>query len=605
MPGTPATQKPPATSGGAAGGDNFDGEGSEVEGPVSSFQSYAAEGDILAKQGEFRKAIEAYTKALNMRPTEKNCLVARSKCYLQLGDSDLALQDAEAALKEDTEFFKGMYQKAEALYAKGDFEMALVFYHRGNKLRPELDEFRLGIQKAREAIDNSIGNPRDYKFKAPANFSLDATKQQMPPPGSRTVGQMKKSARTSERSTGVVVNTMNNTKKIIPRGESASSSTPERDVKQLLGELYADKEYLEQLLNDRDFINNPNDRIFELVSDGLKYLETRTEFWRQQKPIYARRKEAAAIRSKMTSARNRQLAREQEKTKDRESPTPSPTSSPHAPHATRPAGQGPTPKASPAKVAKAGAGNGGAAAARSPIKATKPAPAAGSPAAAATLTGPPLGKKTPEDIFELINEAIQAEDPVRVLELGNVFLGMNMKAVANPQALRAQVLSLMGTAELELNHYPAAEKCYLDALAIPAIPMDTKSMTLGYLGRSYAKLKKFGLAAQYWEQKLALDTPQSDVEKAWLYHDVARCYIEQGNDAKAKLNAQSAAQYAMQSKDPRWILNTQVLLGQLFAKSDPAKARAGYETALRYANELQEENAATVISQALVGLAAA
>ena len=32
-----------------------------------------------------------------------------------------------------------------------------MFYHRGYKLRPELDEFRLGIQKAQEAIDNSIG----------------------------------------------------------------------------------------------------------------------------------------------------------------------------------------------------------------------------------------------------------------------------------------------------------------------------------------------------------------------------------------------------------------------------------------------------------------
>ena len=36
--------------------------------------------------------------------------------------------------------------------------MALVYYHRGNQSRPELDEFRLGIQKAREAIDNSIGS---------------------------------------------------------------------------------------------------------------------------------------------------------------------------------------------------------------------------------------------------------------------------------------------------------------------------------------------------------------------------------------------------------------------------------------------------------------
>lgn len=40
----------------------------------------------------------------------------------------------------------------------GDFEYALMYYHRGHKLRPELDEFRLGIQKAQEAIDNSIGS---------------------------------------------------------------------------------------------------------------------------------------------------------------------------------------------------------------------------------------------------------------------------------------------------------------------------------------------------------------------------------------------------------------------------------------------------------------
>jgi hypothetical protein len=51
-----------ATGGGGIGGGGG-GEGdSEAEGPVTSFQSYAAEGDILAKQGDYRKSIEAYTK---------------------------------------------------------------------------------------------------------------------------------------------------------------------------------------------------------------------------------------------------------------------------------------------------------------------------------------------------------------------------------------------------------------------------------------------------------------------------------------------------------------------------------------------------------------
>ena len=77
---------------------------------------------------------------------------------MKLGDADSALKDAEQSLKEGHDFVKGLFQKAEALYAMGDFEFALVHYHRGNKLRPELNEFRLGIQKAREAIDNSIGS---------------------------------------------------------------------------------------------------------------------------------------------------------------------------------------------------------------------------------------------------------------------------------------------------------------------------------------------------------------------------------------------------------------------------------------------------------------
>lgn len=53
---------------------------------------------------------------------------------------------------------KGLYQKAEALYHMGEFEFALMFYHKGQKLRPQFEEFRLGIQKATKAIEDTIGN---------------------------------------------------------------------------------------------------------------------------------------------------------------------------------------------------------------------------------------------------------------------------------------------------------------------------------------------------------------------------------------------------------------------------------------------------------------
>jgi tetratricopeptide (TPR) repeat protein len=127
---------------------------------IATFQSLSAEGDLLLQKGSFHEAIKIFTKALEIRPTDKHCLVQRARCYIQVGSSKEALLDANESLKENSKYYRGLYLKAEALYAQGDFEMALLFFHRGNKLRPELHEFRVGILKAREAIHNSIGDPK-------------------------------------------------------------------------------------------------------------------------------------------------------------------------------------------------------------------------------------------------------------------------------------------------------------------------------------------------------------------------------------------------------------------------------------------------------------
>jgi tetratricopeptide repeat protein 25 len=66
-----------------------------VEGPLSTFQSLFAEGDSLCKQGDYRKACDAFSKALSLKPGEKNALIARSKCFLLLGSPNSALVDAE------------------------------------------------------------------------------------------------------------------------------------------------------------------------------------------------------------------------------------------------------------------------------------------------------------------------------------------------------------------------------------------------------------------------------------------------------------------------------------------------------------------------------
>ncbi|TPX60833.1 hypothetical protein PhCBS80983_g01533 [Powellomyces hirtus] len=280
----------------ATDGFNGDPDAEAPENLVAKFQILAAEGDLLAQRGSWSAAIDAYTRALVIRPADKHCLVSRSRCHINGGNGRPALADAELALKEDPEFFKGVYQKAEALYAIGDFETALVFYHRGNRLRPELDEFRTGIQKAREAIENGIGNPKDTRINVPQNLrkqlaAAAAVEQEAASDPSTRKANAKDGGGGGAR---IAFASSSNTPQDKSGGGGSSNSnnflTPALESK-LLGELYEDKMYLEELLSDRDFTECPDEQVLSLVTDGIRYLQARIDFWRQQNPIYARPKE--------------------------------------------------------------------------------------------------------------------------------------------------------------------------------------------------------------------------------------------------------------------------------------------------------------------------
>ncbi|KAJ8329109.1 hypothetical protein QVD99_004819 [Batrachochytrium dendrobatidis] len=275
-----------------ADGHISDNEEGHIENPIATFQALSAEGDLLLQKGAFQESIEVYTRALAIRPTDKHCLVCRSRCYIQIGSPSLALKDADLSLKEDPSYFKGQYQKAEALYAQSDFELALMYYHRGLRLRPELSEFRTGIQKAREAIDNSIGDARTMKIHVPAKLRRDlavlAAAQPTMPDGSTHQRHAKAAGSQSQQQqmqTNYGVDGENNRPYYL-----TGSLTPAMESK-LLGELYEDKVFLQELLTDHDLASYPDEQVKSLVNEGLRYLNTRVEFWRQQHPLYARKHE--------------------------------------------------------------------------------------------------------------------------------------------------------------------------------------------------------------------------------------------------------------------------------------------------------------------------
>lgn len=253
---------------------------------LAGYNKYIAEGDVMTGMGpiKYEIALDLFNKALLcVSPNDvlevsfaKLGLYHRSRCYLALGNHVAALKDAEMILKEDPTFVHGISAKAEALYFCGDFESALVFFHRGHKLRPEFQQFRMGINKCREAITNAIGSTDACQLKVPDS----------PKPSSTTRGG------SSEVSSKPAQN-----RKRTNKQNSASTTHVvtggDKTVKTLLGELYADAVYLENLLKDPSLTYGATGtKVKGIASDGLEYLGKRVNFWRQQNPIYARQHES-------------------------------------------------------------------------------------------------------------------------------------------------------------------------------------------------------------------------------------------------------------------------------------------------------------------------
>ncbi|XP_041942598.1 outer dynein arm-docking complex subunit 4 isoform X1 [Alosa sapidissima] len=470
------------------------------QGPKSTFSTYMAEGDQLFHKGDYVKAIESYTTALILQPDEKNCLVARSRCYVKMGDSENALRDAEASLKEDKEFFKGLYQKAEALYTMGDFEFALVFYHRGHKLRPELQEFRLGIQKAQEAINNSVGSPSSVKLENKGDVSFCKSDEMKKNRAKVLIYPLKKDDRLHGQKT--------------PKAE--------KTAKQLLGELYSDKEYLEKLLRDDDLVKgrtSSGERLQDLILSCISYLDTRTEFWQQQKPIYARQRDQKLLQQQRKNTRY-------------------------------------NPQSDPTRY---------------------------------VLTN-----------LEQIDNGSPQETLKRASEVLKVVQGWTEEALPNKREILGNLHSCIGNALMDLGDMEKAlDHHHKDLeLATQSNCLDPKSRALDNIGRVYARIGNFQKAIEIWEEKVPL--VQDGQERAWLFHEIGRCYLELKLHDKARNYGSQSLTAANEISDEKWQMNANVLIAQAELKlSNYESCVSHFEIALDIAKFLQDGPARDAIHKAL------
>ncbi|NWS12498.1 TTC25 protein, partial [Pachyramphus minor] len=470
-------------------------------GPVVTFGSLITEGTTLSRRGQYHKALGCFNNALKLRAGDKQCLITRSKCFLKLGDTENSLKDAEASLQRDKAFTEGLYQKAETLYTMGDFEFALVFYHRGRRLRPDQRKFQLGINKAEEAIMNCIGNPASVKLENKEELGFVSRQAE-----SRKNNQKLQTKPTKDQ-------------KGMKKKQRVKNPKTERE---LLGQLYDDKTFLEKLLKDEDLMQTSmrqGGKVEDLVLDGISYLNQRRDFWQQQKPIYARVYERRLLQHRWSGDGQRK----------------------------------------PAEVARSIA-------------------------------------RDMEDI-ELMLARGSAEESCRKAErVLKKIQGRAEDEVPNKSELIGNLHSCIGNAQVEMGQMEAALRSYrrdLDCARQNALP-DSVSRALDNMGRVFARTGRFQQAIDTWEKRIPM--AKSSLEKACLFHDIGRCYLELGDAATAQDCGQKSLESADEEGDVEWQLHATVLVAQAQVKlKDYRSAILNFERALEKAKLVPDQAAQNTI----------
>ncbi|XP_043692141.1 putative ankyrin repeat protein RF_0381 [Telopea speciosissima] len=107
-------------------------------------------GDDAYKRQDYLMAIDAYTQAIDLDPTDATLLSNRSLCWIRLGQAEHALADAKACRALRPNWAKSCYREGAALRLLQRFDEAANAFYEGVKLDPENKEL---VNAFREAVE--------------------------------------------------------------------------------------------------------------------------------------------------------------------------------------------------------------------------------------------------------------------------------------------------------------------------------------------------------------------------------------------------------------------------------------------------------------------
>jgi len=100
-------------------------------------EEFKQHGNKAFKEGNYPKAIEWYSKAIDANPMEPSYYANRAACYLGLKKFQKCIQDCDDTLAIDPKFTKALRRKARSLYCLGRFKEAKENFEKTIRIDPK------------------------------------------------------------------------------------------------------------------------------------------------------------------------------------------------------------------------------------------------------------------------------------------------------------------------------------------------------------------------------------------------------------------------------------------------------------------------------------
>jgi len=125
-------------------------------------ESHKQEGNAHMNGKQYDEAIDAYTRAIELDPSNPVYFSNRAAAHSSKADHLSAVVDAEKAIELDPKFVRGYSRLGHAHFCIGDYAGAAAAYRRGLELEPNNVAMKTGLQnsEARIASDGDAAPPR-------------------------------------------------------------------------------------------------------------------------------------------------------------------------------------------------------------------------------------------------------------------------------------------------------------------------------------------------------------------------------------------------------------------------------------------------------------